>query len=242
MPLQEAESPCPPDSHLSYFARATPLFCARDDSIRRRLCSVAKLRLITAAGCLTLVFLHTYWIWGHCTLRLTECSNTSMIAHVSHIDFAPACNVTLLFAVHVTTSSFFHAVSGLRRVVAIDAALHDAFFDAFDSTPAAVASLSSRAQECSECPAALPSHGSLSPVCNVRARHARATGARQNSARRSRHLKNGLRCDSFVVDSGCTWHIYPHTSDLINVQSCCDHVAGIDGRRVRRNAKFAYRN
>eukprot|EP00965_Chrysotila_dentata_P019943 660400-Pleurochrysis_carterae.AAC.1 len=57
-----------------------------------------------------------------------------------------------------------------------------------------------------------------------------ATSARRNAARRSRNLRDGQRSVGFIVDSGCTWHIHPHISDLVNVRACDDRVAGIDGR------------
>eukprot|EP00965_Chrysotila_dentata_P002290 74880-Pleurochrysis_carterae.AAC.1 len=47
-------------------ALSTPLSCARDDSIRCRFRSVANVHLLSAAGCLTIALLHTYWIIGHC--------------------------------------------------------------------------------------------------------------------------------------------------------------------------------
>eukprot|EP00965_Chrysotila_dentata_P051788 1718939-Pleurochrysis_carterae.AAC.1 len=57
-----------------------------------------------------------------------------------------------------------------------------------------------------------------------------ATSARRNALRRSRNLRDGQRSVGFIVDSGCTWHIHPHISDLVNIRACDDRVAGIDGR------------
>eukprot|EP00965_Chrysotila_dentata_P016454 544864-Pleurochrysis_carterae.AAC.1 len=60
-----------------------------------------------------------------------------------------------------------------------------------------------------------------------------SSDARRNAPRRSRRLPCGQRSVGFVVDSGCTWHIHPHMSDLVNVKACCDQVAGIDGKPQR---------
>eukprot|EP00965_Chrysotila_dentata_P089337 2950139-Pleurochrysis_carterae.AAC.2 len=50
-------------------AHSTPLSCARDDSIRCMFRSIAKVHLLSAAGCLIIALLHTYWILGHRALR-----------------------------------------------------------------------------------------------------------------------------------------------------------------------------
>eukprot|EP00965_Chrysotila_dentata_P016095 533349-Pleurochrysis_carterae.AAC.1 len=60
-----------------------------------------------------------------------------------------------------------------------------------------------------------------------------ASNARRNAPRRSRHLRDGRLSIGFVADSGCTWHIHPHASDLVNVRKCEDHAVGIDGRPQR---------
>eukprot|EP00965_Chrysotila_dentata_P261552 6214290-Pleurochrysis_carterae.AAC.2 len=67
---------------------------------------------------------------------------------------------------------------------------------------------------------------------NLRARHA-SLEARRTSARRSRRLRNGPRSVGSLVDSGCTWHIYPHIADIVNVRACEDRATGIDGRPQR---------
>ncbi len=35
--------------------------------------------------------------------------------------------------------------------------------------------------------------------------------------------------DPVVVDSGCTWHVHPHQSDLVNQRATNESIAGIDG-------------
>eukprot|EP00965_Chrysotila_dentata_P144586 4775759-Pleurochrysis_carterae.AAC.1 len=60
-----------------------------------------------------------------------------------------------------------------------------------------------------------------------------ASSARRTAPRRSRHLRDGRRSVGFIVDSGCTWHIHPHASDLVNVKPCEARVVGIDGRPQR---------
>eukprot|EP00965_Chrysotila_dentata_P000536 17293-Pleurochrysis_carterae.AAC.1 len=57
-----------------------------------------------------------------------------------------------------------------------------------------------------------------------------ASSPRRNAPRRSRRLPGGERSVGFVVDSGCTWHIHPSGSELVNVNSCHARVAGIDGK------------
>eukprot|EP00965_Chrysotila_dentata_P127790 4225482-Pleurochrysis_carterae.AAC.1 len=148
-----------------------------------------------------------YWIWGHHALRLVECSNVTSISHASHISFAPACAATLSVAARVASSSTSLMSSGLRRAITLDADVHDAFIDAVNSAPAAVASFCSRAfatrpamtspfsdatRDDTKCPVApsLPKpRGSLSAPFFTSARAMLATGARGNSPRRSRHLK-----------------------------------------------------
>eukprot|EP00965_Chrysotila_dentata_P120754 3993715-Pleurochrysis_carterae.AAC.1 len=78
------------NAQLSYLARSTPLSCARDDALRRMFCAVAKLRWLTAAGCLTLALVHTYWMAGHRMLRFCEPSDPLSVTHTSLIDFDPA--------------------------------------------------------------------------------------------------------------------------------------------------------
>eukprot|EP00965_Chrysotila_dentata_P169014 5581531-Pleurochrysis_carterae.AAC.1 len=60
-----------------------------------------------------------------------------------------------------------------------------------------------------------------------------ASSARRSAPRRSRRLPLGKRSVGFVVDSGCNWHIHPHMSDLVNVKTCHDLDAGIDGKPQR---------
>eukprot|EP00965_Chrysotila_dentata_P036592 1217901-Pleurochrysis_carterae.AAC.1 len=55
-----------------YFAlhHASPLTCARMDAIHRMFSAVVKLHLASAAGCLAIAFIHTYWIHGSHALGL----------------------------------------------------------------------------------------------------------------------------------------------------------------------------
>eukprot|EP00965_Chrysotila_dentata_P155067 5123721-Pleurochrysis_carterae.AAC.1 len=64
-------------------ALSTPLSCARDDSIRCMFRSVANVHLLSAAGCLTIALLHPYWIIGHRVLMIPQCSNPTLVTHVS---------------------------------------------------------------------------------------------------------------------------------------------------------------
>eukprot|EP00965_Chrysotila_dentata_P136442 4511888-Pleurochrysis_carterae.AAC.1 len=127
--------------------------------------------------------------------------------------------------------------------------MHDMLYDAafsvpetlIDCVPRLISHYSSpcttsappTSDETADCP---PIRGRISAPFATCARAMAATRVRRNAARRSRHLRNGQRLISFVVDSGCTWHIHPHLSDLVNVRACHDLVAGIDGRPQRCTA------
>eukprot|EP00965_Chrysotila_dentata_P011095 360488-Pleurochrysis_carterae.AAC.1 len=79
-------------------------------------------------------------------------------------------------------------------------------------------------------------HDRMSAPIATPARVLIATRPRRNSPRHDRPLRNGARSIGFVVDSGCTWHIHPHITDLMNVRPCTDVVARIDGRPKRCTA------
>eukprot|EP00965_Chrysotila_dentata_P027201 903436-Pleurochrysis_carterae.AAC.1 len=64
--------------------------CARMDAIHRMFSAVANLHLATAAGCLEIAFIHTYWTHGSHALGLVEAPNPILITHVSHVNFNPA--------------------------------------------------------------------------------------------------------------------------------------------------------
>eukprot|EP00965_Chrysotila_dentata_P114976 3800449-Pleurochrysis_carterae.AAC.1 len=62
-------------------ARATPLSCARADALKRACHSVAKVRFLTAAGCIALALIHSYWLIGHRVLGLREQCNPTSVTH-----------------------------------------------------------------------------------------------------------------------------------------------------------------
>eukprot|EP00965_Chrysotila_dentata_P250825 6209667-Pleurochrysis_carterae.AAC.2 len=49
-----------------------------------------------------------------------------------------------------------------------------------------------------------------------------ASRLRRCSPRHKHELTPGQSSVVFVVDSGCTWHIHPHMSDLVNPKPCSD--------------------
>eukprot|EP00965_Chrysotila_dentata_P130018 4297463-Pleurochrysis_carterae.AAC.1 len=75
-------------------ALSTPLSCARDDSIRCMFRSVANVHLISAAGCLSIALLHTYWIIGHHVLRIPQCSNPALVTHATRFNVEPFYRVS----------------------------------------------------------------------------------------------------------------------------------------------------
>eukprot|EP00965_Chrysotila_dentata_P127934 4230542-Pleurochrysis_carterae.AAC.3 len=90
-PPQGHDSRPTPCGRVADLARASPLSCALNDALDRTLESVAKLRLLTAAGCLALVLLHCYcWMLGHRFQGLREPANSTLIYHASRVDFGPA--------------------------------------------------------------------------------------------------------------------------------------------------------
>eukprot|EP00965_Chrysotila_dentata_P106003 3500579-Pleurochrysis_carterae.AAC.1 len=52
--------------------------------------AVAKLYLLSAAACLAIALVHTYWIHGSRLLRLTENSHPMLVTHISRLNFDPA--------------------------------------------------------------------------------------------------------------------------------------------------------
>eukprot|EP00965_Chrysotila_dentata_P110474 3650212-Pleurochrysis_carterae.AAC.1 len=60
------------------------------DAIYRMFTAVAKLHFASAAGCLMVALIHTYWIHGLYALGLAEHSNLVLVTHVFRIDFNPA--------------------------------------------------------------------------------------------------------------------------------------------------------
>eukprot|EP00965_Chrysotila_dentata_P227180 6195844-Pleurochrysis_carterae.AAC.1 len=58
------------------------------DAIRRMFSTaVVKFHLASAAGCLAIAFIHTYWIHGSHALGLVEHSNPILVTHVSRVNF-----------------------------------------------------------------------------------------------------------------------------------------------------------
>eukprot|EP00965_Chrysotila_dentata_P167763 5539876-Pleurochrysis_carterae.AAC.1 len=74
--------------------------------------SFAKLHLLTAAGCLTLAFIHTYWILGHRVLNFRECPNPTLVMHVSCVDFCPLYSATATAASHIASHASRVALRG----------------------------------------------------------------------------------------------------------------------------------
>eukprot|EP00965_Chrysotila_dentata_P165971 5480092-Pleurochrysis_carterae.AAC.1 len=49
--------------------------------------AVAKLHFVSAAACLAIALIHTYWLHGSRALRLAERSISMLVTHVSRLDF-----------------------------------------------------------------------------------------------------------------------------------------------------------
>eukprot|EP00965_Chrysotila_dentata_P094898 3138736-Pleurochrysis_carterae.AAC.1 len=63
---------------------------------------------------------------------------------------------------------------------------------------------------------------------------ARALLAGRERRTASRHARSsGRKGVTFVVDSGCTWHIHPHASDLVNTRTTDEVISGVDGKPQR---------
>eukprot|EP00965_Chrysotila_dentata_P108556 3586125-Pleurochrysis_carterae.AAC.1 len=57
------------------------------------------------------------------------------------------------------------------------------------------------------------------PVARGPSSHARALLASRPKRLASAHARNtGRKGVSFVVDSGCTWHVHPYAEDLVNLR------------------------
>eukprot|EP00965_Chrysotila_dentata_P024749 820657-Pleurochrysis_carterae.AAC.5 len=235
---QERKARTVPNHRL---AHATPLSCARDDNIRCIFRSIAKVHLLSAAGCLIIALLHAYWILGHHVLRLPQCSNPTLVTHASHFDTSQACDVAVTLSARFIRRSSVASLHCAQLFLDADLGLHDVLFDAAFSAPEVLAGQLSRYMSFSTQPENVkpspdskprmsPTRGRLSAPIATNARVMLAGSVRRNPERRSRHLRDGRRCISFVVDSGWTWHIHPYLSDLVNVRACDDRVAGIDGR------------
>eukprot|EP00965_Chrysotila_dentata_P106663 3523206-Pleurochrysis_carterae.AAC.1 len=54
------------------------------------LTAVAKLHLLSAAACIVVALVHTYWIHGSRLLGLAESSYPTLVTHISRLDFDPA--------------------------------------------------------------------------------------------------------------------------------------------------------
>eukprot|EP00965_Chrysotila_dentata_P052951 1756108-Pleurochrysis_carterae.AAC.1 len=69
--------------------------------------------------------------------------------------------------------------------------------------------------------------------------HGPTIPARALIAGRAKRLANphargtGRKGITFVVDSGCTWHIHPHLQDLVDVRPIQEFISGVDGRPQR---------
>eukprot|EP00965_Chrysotila_dentata_P068442 2263181-Pleurochrysis_carterae.AAC.1 len=126
------------------------------------------------------------------------------------------------------------ALDGAWRLLELDEAVHGALLDTLfaersmdflDVVPGRAHSthaVASGATGVETQETVIPSVRQLSAPIATPARVLIATSARRNALKRSRHLQNGQGSVGFVVDSGCTWRIHPHISDLVNVRDCDD--------------------
>eukprot|EP00965_Chrysotila_dentata_P112290 3712333-Pleurochrysis_carterae.AAC.1 len=70
-----------------------------------------------------------------------------------------------------------------------------------------------------------------SVVARGPATSARALLAGRERRNASRHARgSGHKGVTFVVDSGCTWHIHLQACDLVNTRSTDEVIAGVDGK------------
>eukprot|EP00965_Chrysotila_dentata_P045536 1512597-Pleurochrysis_carterae.AAC.1 len=220
---------------------ASPLTCARMDAIYRMFTAVVKLHLASAAGCLTIAIIHTYWIHGSHALGLAEHSNPVLVTHVSRIDFNPAFDCAAGTITHLLMSAPERFLMTARYLEEMDKQFNDASVDFAIAFPSMLAARFRRAiepsrlvvpEEVSPSPPPARVKGMSAPIA-TRSHALIASNARRNAPRRSRHLRDGRRSIGFVVDSGCTWHIHQHASDLVSVRPCEDRVVGIEGRPQR---------
>ena len=58
----------------------------------------------------------------------------------------------------------------------------------------------------------------------------------RHRSKRSRGLPSGAKAICLVIDSGATWHIHQHASDLINLRPCKDEMTGLD--RIKKESFF----
>eukprot|EP00965_Chrysotila_dentata_P201688 6180696-Pleurochrysis_carterae.AAC.2 len=49
--------------------------------MRNNICYLSRLQLLSAADCLALVVVHTYWIHGSRALNVTGCTNPLLVYH-----------------------------------------------------------------------------------------------------------------------------------------------------------------
>eukprot|EP00965_Chrysotila_dentata_P220748 6191973-Pleurochrysis_carterae.AAC.1 len=64
---------------------ASPLTCGLTDAICRMFSAVVKLHLASAAGCLAIAIIHTYWIHGSHALGLAKHSNPVLVTCLASI-------------------------------------------------------------------------------------------------------------------------------------------------------------
>eukprot|EP00965_Chrysotila_dentata_P167486 5530846-Pleurochrysis_carterae.AAC.1 len=210
--------------------------------------SVAKLHLVTAACCLTIMLIHTYWIHGSRVLGLAESANPTLVTHASRVNRTPISDAILL--VSARTAFLVPRVrrTTARRIIAWDERLNDKAVEALCAAPGLLIAGLLQTIDWSLSPFApttSPPSANAAPRAPTQrprvmstplatsARVMLASDARRIAPRRSRRLPCGKRSIGFVVDSGCTWHIHPHMSDLVNVKTCHDQVAGINGKPQR---------
>jgi transposase InsO family protein len=67
-------------------------------------------------------------------------------------------------------------------------------------------------------------------ACSNGLGHSQARALVSNGLLRPRTgTTTATRSTTFIVDSGCSWHIHPHAAHLINSRPCSDSISGIDG-------------
>eukprot|EP00965_Chrysotila_dentata_P054712 1816565-Pleurochrysis_carterae.AAC.1 len=81
---------------------------------------------MSAAACLTIAFIHTYWLHGSRVLGLAESSNPTLVTHISRLDFNPAFDraVCTLKLIGVSTPELI--VKTVTFVDKMDERLNDA--------------------------------------------------------------------------------------------------------------------
>eukprot|EP00965_Chrysotila_dentata_P184011 6076024-Pleurochrysis_carterae.AAC.1 len=96
---------------------------------------VANIRLLSAASCELLVFIHSYWIIGFHVLGLTESGNATLVTHPSNVQLRPAYTFVSIAASNALWSATSATLRASSFVLACDKRFHDAVFDALFDAP-----------------------------------------------------------------------------------------------------------